>query len=129
METGRTDLLFLDVATFFVFAFFCCLAYMTWYLRRHIDEELKDKIQNVIWLENIFYFRDFTRKRFGRIHFVYHLATILLSAVLVIFSLNIFHQFQAIEPLIRYVLTAAVVVIICLMVGLIYRLSTKQYYE
>jgi len=129
METSPTELMFLDVATYCVFAFFCCLAFMVWYLRRNIDEELKEKIRNVIWLENIFYFRDFTRKRFGRAHFVYHLAAIFLAAVLAIFSLNIFHQFKNLEPIFRYSLAVAVVVIICLMVGLVYRLSNKQYYE
>ncbi|SHO50942.1 hypothetical protein [Desulfopila aestuarii] len=129
METSQTELLFLDVATYCVFAFFCCLAFMVWYLRRNIDEELKEKIQNVIWLENIFYFRDFTRKRFGRTHFAYHLAIIFLVALLSIFSLNIFQQFKDIEPIFKYSLAAAVVVIIGLVVGLVYRLSNKQYYE
>lgn len=129
MGTSQTELMLLDVATYCVFAFFCCLAFMVWYLRKNIDEELKEKIRNVIWLENIFYFRDFTRKRFGRTHFVYYLAIIFLAAVLAIFSFNIFHQFNSIEPMFRYSLTAAVVLIICLMVGLVYRLSNKQYYE
>lgn len=129
METSQPELLLLDVATYCVFLFFCCLFFMIWYLRKNIDDDLKEKIKHVIWLESIFYFRDFTRKKFGRTHFVYHLTIVFLAAVLAIFSFNIFRQLTDLEPIFRFTLIAAVVAILCLIVGLIYRLSNKRYYE
>lgn len=128
METNLTELLFLDVATYCVFGFFGCLGFMTWYLRRNIEEDQKEKIQNVIWLENIFYFRDFARKKSGNILFVYYLGISFLAAVLAIFCLNMFRQFKDLEPLIRYSLAVAVVAVVCLVVGLVYRLAGKKYY-
>jgi len=129
MNVDPNELLFLNFAGYCVVGFFACLAFMVWYLRRNTEGEQNERVRNSMWLQNIFYFRDFTRKKFGRAHYVYHLGLVLLSTVLAIFSLNILIQFSTVEPPFRYLLTSAVVLIIFLMIGLVYRLSKKRYFE
>jgi len=129
MNVDPKELLFLDFASYCVVGFFACLAFMVWYLRRNTEGEQNERVRNSVWLQNIFYFRDFTRKKFGSVHYVYHLCMVLLATVLAVFSLNIFIQFAAVEPPFRYLLTSAVVLIIFLLVGLVYRLSKKRYFE
>lgn len=129
METNPTELLFFDLATYCVFGFFGCFFFMTWYLRRCVDQELQQRARSAVWLENIFYFRDYTRKISGRVHFVYYLALLFLAGVLGIFILNIFRQFSSMEPLYRYLLSGSVVLIVGLVLGLVHRLSQKRYYE
>jgi len=128
MQSIQTEMVFLDTATYCIAGFFGCLAFMIIYLRRNMDDELKEKVRNAIWLENIFYFRDFTKKRFGRVHYVYYLAMLFVGAVLAIFCINIYLQFQTIEPFYRYLLLITVGIVVGLAVGLVYRLSGKRYY-
>lgn len=129
METVPIDLLFFDVATYCILGFFGCLAFMIWYLRKHIDAELQERVRNAIWLENIFYYRDFTRKKFGRVHFVYPLTILFVLVVMGIFCLNIFAQLRMLESPFNYLLSGAVVLILLVLAGLVQKLSRKQFYE
>ncbi|MFV0438361.1 MAG: hypothetical protein ACK5PS_13350 [Desulfopila sp.] len=129
MLTGSADMVLMDAVTLCLGGFFGCLIYMILYLRKHIDERLQEKVRHAIWLENIFYFRDYTKKKFGRPHSIYYLATFLAAVVLGVFCLKMYDQLTHLAPLYRYPLMVVVGIVVILVLGLIWRLRGKTYYE
>lgn len=129
MNPTSTEMMIFNIATYCILGLFACFAFISWYLRKNIDAELKEKIRNAIWLECIFYYRDFTQKKFGRVHFVYQLTIFLMVLIVALFVAGIFSQVKNLQPPINYLLSCGVIVLVAVVTGMVYKLSKKRYYE
>lgn len=129
MNPASTEMMIFNIATYCILGLFACFAFMSWYLRKNVESELKEKIRNAIWLECIFYFRDFTHKEFRRVHFVYQLAICLMVVITALFVAGIFFQVKNLQSPINYLVSCGVIVLVAVVTGMVYRLSKKRYYE
>lgn len=127
MNENVSQVVLMDFATCCLVGFLCCLAAMIWYLRRQVQDELQTQIRQAIWLETLFYFRDYTRRHNRAWYMLYPLATTMLAVVLGIFLVNIFYQFSRLQPMMQYPLSLAVAIAVIFVLGVVFRMSKKDY--
>ena len=127
MEQVPVEILFVNLASACILAIFGLIAFMGWYLRKHVDDDHQQKVRNSMWLETMFYYRDLTRKSETPLRYAYPLALLFLVIVLLIFCVNLYRQLGTVEPLLRYVISFAVVVVITLLALLFRKVSHRDY--
>lgn len=129
MDTSGMYTLIFDIATYALFAFFACLVFIYWYLGKdeETDSEMKEKY--TIWANVLFRYRDFTRKRFGKVHFIYYLSILLLTTVSLLFSFGLLLQIQQLDAPFNVLVGITGIVILVFVAGMFYRVSKIRYYE
>lgn len=127
MEQVPVVIIFVNLASVCILAIFGLIAFMGWYLRKHVDEDHQQKVRNSMWLETMFYYRDLTGKSDNPIRYAYPLALFFLFVILLIFCVNLYRQLWTLAPLLRYIISFAVLVVIGILAVLFRRLSLRDY--
>lgn len=129
LATPELKTFLFDIATYSLGGFFVCLVFIFWYLRK--DEESTSEMEQkfTIWADVLFRYRDFTRKRFGKVHFIYYLALFFLTTVTLMFGLNFFLHIQTIQAPFRYLIGIAGAIILSFVIGMFYHISKNEYYK
>lgn len=118
-----------DIATYCIVSLFICLMFMKWYLRKYGNDKVQDILDQSMWLELAFVYRDFTRIHFGKAHYIYHCIIVIISTLVALFTIGIYDHFQKTGYPMNIALFAISSIAIATIFGLIYKTSKKEYYR
>lgn len=129
MNSPELQQIVFDFATYTLVAFFLCFFFISWYLRKHEDPDSEVALGYTNWVILLFRYRDFTRSRFGKVHFVYYLTLIVMAAVILLFTIAFIFQLQTVPSPMKYIVAAFIVVIISFILGIFRHMGKTIYYE
>lgn len=126
MNTPVIPNVLFDIAAYALYVFFACFAFMMWYLRKNEVPEEEANKKYVFWAAILFRYRDFTRKRSGKVHFIYYLSLLLLMIVTVVFVIGFYLQVQTMESPLKHIVGISGVVILALVIGMFYHIAGRD---
>jgi hypothetical protein len=126
MDTPATPSFLFDIAAYALYCFFACFAFMTWYLRKNETPEEETNKKYRFWAAILFRYRDFTRKRFGKVHFIYYLALLCLMIVTAVFAIGFYLQVQTLESPLKHIVSIFGVVILSFVIGMFYHIANRD---
>lgn len=118
-----------DIATYGIVSLFICLMFMKWYLRKYGNDKVQDILDHTMWLELAFVYRDFTKTHFGKAHYIYHCIIVVISTIIILFTIGVYDQLKNTEYPMNIFIFAASATAIAIIFGLIYKTSKKEYYK
>lgn len=129
MNTLETKSFLFDIATYSLIGFFLCFFFIIWYLRKHEDPESEVVSRHSNWAILLFRYRDYTRNRFGKVHFLYYLTVLFLIVVILLFGLGFVLQLETLKPPLKYIVGSFGVLIISFILGMFYHMAKTRYYD
>ncbi len=129
MNSIETQSYLFDFALYSLVAVFLCFFFVSWYLRKHEDPDSEVVLGYSNWVILLFRYRDYTKSRFGKVHFVYYLTLAILIAVILLFSVAFFIQLQTVPSPLRYIVGCFVIIVISFIASLFRRMAKTRYYD